>query len=343
VRRRSRQLFDLLAGFVYSQVVLALTRLRIAPLLAAQPRSAAQLAELIEMPTDRLERLLQAACSLKLIERRSHDRYGIGALGAPLVSNGGITAMVEHHSLLYADLLDPVDLLKTPVPNTAMARYWPYASHEGAPQAGALTTAQVEAYSRLMAASQPLVAEQVLSAYDIDRHQKVLDVGGGEGAFVIEATQRTKRPEFILFDLPAVVPLARVRLTQAMCLDRVEVVGGSFFADPLPQGADLVTLVRVLFDHPDERALALLKAVRQALTPSGRVLIAEPVMALHTNDPVNGAYFNLYLLAMGHGRLRTLEQFQSLLSAAGFGPLTRHRSSLPLHTAVFSASPRRDT
>ena len=44
--------------------------------------------------------------------RRGDGRFGLGALGAALVGNPGIAAMVEHHALLYADLRDPVALLR---------------------------------------------------------------------------------------------------------------------------------------------------------------------------------------------------------------------------------------
>jgi demethylspheroidene O-methyltransferase len=105
----------------------------------------------------------------------------------------------------------------------------------------------------------------------------MLDVGGGEGRFVSAVAQRAAGLELMLFDLPPVAALARQRLAGLGLADRVQTFGGSFFDDPLPQGADLVTLVRVLFDHDDEHALAILKAARAALPSGGTVLVAEPM------------------------------------------------------------------
>ena len=57
----------------------------------------------------------------------------------------------------------------------------------------------------------------------------------------------------------------------------------SFLADQLPRGADVISLVRVCFDHPDERVLKLLKAVRRALpddvTELMDALVADPAKA----------------------------------------------------------------
>lgn len=337
VRRRSKALFDLLGGFVYSQVLLAFVRLHLHQTLAEGPRSLEELSTLTHMPIASMRRLMQAAVALRLAESRGPERFGIGVLAAPLVENPGICAMVEHHAVLYRDLTDPVALLRQDERDTEMARYWPYAGRHATTEAGSLETADVATYSELMAASQPLVAEQVLSSYPIERHALVLDVGGGAGNFIVAAARKAPRTNFMLFDLPAVGQLARARLAEQLILDRVQIFGGSFFADPLPKGADLVTLVRVLFDHPDERALAILKAVRAALKPGQTVLIAEPVQKTDASEAVGSAYFNMYLLAMGHGELRTPAQFAHLLGQTGFGPLTRHPSPSPLQTEVFSA------
>ena len=103
--------------------------------------------------------------------------------GAPLVGNTGLHAMIEHHATLYADLADPVALLRGDS-QAAMAGYWPYAAVDAAAPVSALSPERVAEYSRLMSASQPLVAQEVLAAYDFRAHRRLLDVGGGEGRFL---------------------------------------------------------------------------------------------------------------------------------------------------------------
>ena len=66
-RRRARQVFDLMAGFVYSQVLLACVRLRILEAVAQQPRSLDELAQWTHLPPAGLQRLLQSALALGLL------------------------------------------------------------------------------------------------------------------------------------------------------------------------------------------------------------------------------------------------------------------------------------
>ena len=94
-QRRARGLFDLVAGFVYSQVLLACVRLNLFAILSEGPQTVAALAQRLALTEDAAERLLAAAVSLQLVEHRSGGRYGLGALGAPMVGDTAISAMVE--------------------------------------------------------------------------------------------------------------------------------------------------------------------------------------------------------------------------------------------------------
>ena len=331
-RRRARALFDLCAGFVYSQVLYACVELRLFEALAGGPRTQADLAAQIGLPPDRAERLLAAAASLRLLSRRGKS-YGLGPLGAAMIDNAAVTAMVRHHAMLYADLADPVALLRAPSGGTHLAQYWPYGTE--AEPAG-LTPGQVAAYSDLMAASQPLVAAQLLDAYDFRRHRCLLDLGGGDGTFIVAAAKRAPGLRFMLFDLPEVAARARERF-QA---ERVaaEAYGGDLRRDSLPPGADLVTLIRVIHDHDDPAALAMLRAARQALGPDGTLLLAEPMADTQGAEPV-GAYFAFYLLALGSGRARSQATLTAMLGAAGFSRIRARRTANPLLASLLVAQP----
>ncbi|MBW4024424.1 MAG: methyltransferase domain-containing protein [Proteobacteria bacterium] len=335
-RRRARSLFDLCAGFVYSQVLLATVRLRLPERLMAGPRSAAALALELDMTEASAERLLDAGASLDLLAPRGRDAggrrlYGLGALGASLIDNPGVTAMIEHHGLLYDDLRDPVALLRGESGQTSLANYWPYAKGAGG------AAASPDAYSALMAVSQRFVAAEVLSAYSLRRHRHLLDIGGGTGAFLIAAGAAAPGLRLTLFDLPAVAGLARRALAQSPVAERAEVVGGDFTADSLPTDADVVTLIRVLHDHDDDVANQLLRAIRRILPPEGRLIIAEPMAGTEGARPVGDAYFGFYFLAMGGGRARTPETIGSMLRAAGFRRTRLLRNPMPMVARVIVA------
>jgi demethylspheroidene O-methyltransferase len=332
-RRRAAALFDLCAGFVYSQALLAVVRLRLLERLAAGPLETGPLAAATGLSGEALERLLLAAVGLGLVERRGPGRFGLGARGAELLATPGLSAMIEHHAILYADLADPVALLRRPPGAARLARYWPYASVE---DAAALSAEQVGPYSALMAATQPMVAAEILALRPFRGARRLLDVGGGEGAFLEAVAARCPALELVLFDLPAVAERARMRLAAAGLGDRVRVVGGDFRRDPLPSDCDAASLVRILHDHDDATVLALLRAVRTALVPGGLVVIAEPLAETPGAERV-GAYFALYLAAMGRGRPRRADELVDLLERAGFERPRLHRTRLPLVARVVSA------
>jgi demethylspheroidene O-methyltransferase len=335
-RRHAAELFDLMAGFVYSQVLFAGVQIDLFERLAHAPLTVAELAAATALPPLGAARLLEAAAALELAEARGGAplRYGLGRLGAALVDNAALVALVRHHAALYADLQDPAALLRAPRGSARLARYWAYAT---AAEPGALPAAEVAPYSAVMSASQALVAGPVLDAYRVGRHRCLLDVGGGEGAFVAAALARAPALRAMLVDLPAVVQGARARLAAAGLIDRVVLHGGDFKREPLPRGADIVTLVRVLYDHDDAPALALLRAVRAALPPGGTVLVAEPMAATRGAERMGAAYFGIYLLAMGSGRVRSAAEHIALLREAGFAAARERRTALPLQSGLVTA------
>lgn len=335
-RRRARELFDVCAGFVYSQTLLACVQLQLFERLAQAPRSASELAGVLALPDDACARLLQAAEALRLVEKRGGERYGLGPLGAALVDNPSLVTMIEHHRHLYEDLRDPLALLRgSGEGETRLSTYWPYAD---ANDPAGLGDTQVAEYSRLMSLSQPLVADEVLDVYALDQHRHLMDVGGGEGAFIACAARRSPRLLFTLFDLPAVCRRADVALAKVGLTHRVATQGGDFFRDPLPRGADAISLVRVLLDHDEARVVGLLRACRAALPSDGTLLVAEP-LAAPERDRIGAAYFGMYLLAMGRGRARSEAELRLLLGAAGFGSVEVRVGRRVLGTAVIVARP----
>jgi len=341
-QRRAREVFDLVAGFVYSQVLSACVKLDVFRVLSAGPLGLAALAHHCRMSEESTERLLAAAVSLKLLELRGRDaagqpRYGLGVLGAPLVDNEAVLAMVRHHDTLYADLADPVALLRGSGPPPALSGFYPYTADDATTRAAELAPEKVGSYSQLMAASQPLVAAEILDAYPLDGHRRLLDVGGGEGRFLCSVAERAPHLQLTLFDLPAVAERARERFAGAGIADRALAVGGNFLSDSLPTGADIASLVRVIHDHDDERALTILKAVRRALPAGGTLLLAEPMAGTPGAEAMGDAYFGFYLLAMGRGRARTVENLAALLGAAGFGRVRLLPTRIPLQVRMLVA------
>lgn len=333
-RRRASALFDLCAGFVYSQILQACVQLGLFEMLARGPLGADELAARTSMPPESMRLLLDAAVSLRLAQPRSGGRYGLGPLGAALLGNPGVIAMIRHHAMLYDDLKDPLALLRHESGAGQLARYWPYA---GTMAPADLTGAEVSPYTALMAQSQPMISAQVLAAVSLAGHRCLLDVGGGNGAFLSAVAAKYPELRCMLFDLPAVAEQASERFQREGLAARARVVGGSFLGDPLPEGADIISMVRILHDHDDDHVMTLLRAVHDALPAGGTLLIAEPLSGTRGGEAIADAYFAFYLLAMGSGRPRSFERLQAMLSEAGFNEIALQPPGMPMLTSVITA------
>ena len=95
--------------------------------------------------------------------------------------------------------------------------------------------------------------------------------------------------------------------------------------------------MRVIYDHGDERALAILRAVFRALPPGGTLLLAEPMAGAPGAPRMGDAYFGMYLLAMRGGRARTAAELTALLHAAGFEQVRELATPIPLQVGVIVA------
>jgi len=330
-RKRAERLFDLCAGFAYAQILHACVKLKLLEFLADRPRDVPEIADALSLPDDGARRLLAGAAALGLVNARADGRYELSMDGAALLGNPGALAMIAHHLHFYDDLRDPVALLRGEAGETALSRYWGYARGDNPAKLGAEEIAE---YTALMAASQSLIAEDILDAYDLRRHRCLMDVGGGDGAFLEAAAFRHPNLKLMLFDLPAVADQAAHRITRAGLSERVGITGGDFFADALPAGADVISLVRVLLDHDDASALKILRRAHDALPCGGVLIVAETLSGVRGAEKISDAYFGLYLLAMGKGRPRSAAEMKKLMAQAGFSRIRLLRTRRPLLTQL---------
>lgn len=336
-RKRASQLFDIGAGFVYSQTLFACVKLKLFDILADGPLPAAEIARQCGLRLEAAERLASAAIALQLLQRRGKGPdgaalIGLGVLGASILGNPGFIDIVRHHEMFYRDLSDPVALLQGNAPPTELSRFWPYASDPATRDA--LGTGDIAAYTNLMAASQGFVSGDILAAYDFSRHRTVMDVGGGDGTFLRAVGEKHRKLNLQLFDLPPVALTAEARFGAAGMGDRARCFGGDFQKDELPSGADAMTLVRVAHDHDDHVVDGILARAFAALPAGGVLVVAEPMSGISDAESMADAYFGFYLLAMGTGRARSPDRLMAMLRQAGFAETRQVATRRPLLTAM---------
>jgi demethylspheroidene O-methyltransferase len=244
--------------------------------------------------------------------------------------------MVRHHRLLYADLADPLALLRADrAEPSSLSRFWTYAGAlQGATERGEDTAE----YSQLMATSQHFVADEVLATVSFRDVARLLDVGGGHGAFLRHIGTAWPHLKLGLFDLPEVVETGARTLGEAVGASRVTPHPGNFFSDSIPQGYDMVSLIRILHDHDDAPAQSLLANIHKSLAPGARLLIAEPMARIPGAEAMGEAFFGLYLWAMGSGRPRSPAEIIAMTRAAGFANARLVATAQPVNASVIIAT-----
>ena len=315
-RRRAAGLFDLVAGFTYSQVLRAFVEGGLLDRLALATADLPAIAATADLSEDAALRLMHAATALDLVETVAPGEWTLGQQGAALAGNPGAVAMIRHHALLYQDLADPLALLRDDRSTaTALSSFWAYSA----------TNAEAATYSQLMAESHAMVAQQVLDAVHVASLSSLLDIGGGHGAFAAAVLERAPRLRVGVFDLPPVLD-GMAPATRA----RVESHPGDFFRDPVPTGYRAASLVRILHDHDDASALALLGKIRASLPNGGTLLVAEPMAGTKGAARMGDAYFGLYLWAMRSGRPRRCAEIGAMIEAAGFASWREISTAQPI-------------
>jgi demethylspheroidene O-methyltransferase len=328
VRREGAELFSIVSGFVQSQALVALVEGRVLHVLAAGPAETDDLSRRCAIPPAPLTVLLKAGAALKLL---SQDRKGFWRLsprGAAFLTVPGLEPMVRHHHVLYRDLSDPLAFFRGQT-ETELAGFWPYVFGPLAQEDAGLAAR----YSRLMAESQVLVAEDTLRLVDLSTRRHLLDVGGGTGAFLAEVGRAHPGLKLSLFDMPAV--LASV---PAALRDRLALCPGDFRADPFPTAADTISLIRVLYDHADASVEALVAKVFNALPSGGMIVVSEPMSGGNSPDPATDVYFAIYTLAMRTGRTRSADEIANVLRRAGFDGLRLRAGDRPFVTSVVTGA-----
>ncbi|MGX9355936.1 methyltransferase [Roseobacteraceae bacterium S113] len=331
-RRDGEALFDIVAGFVNAQILLALVELGICETLLDGPQTPEALARGIGIPAQRMDRFLRAAVALDLLKLRRDGQFALARKGAALVGVPGLQAMIRHHGAFYNDMADPVALLRAER-ETELARVWPYVFGDG----GSADPQVKRFYSDLMADSQAMVASDTLRMVKLEDAEKIMDVGGGSGAFALAVARANTKARLVVYDLPGVAGQAVARFEEAGLADRLSVAEGSFRDDALPQGADVISLIRVLYDHEDSTVIDLLAKCHAALPPAGRLVISEPMTGGAAPTRAGDVYFTFYTMAMQTGQARAPERIAELARAAGFAKIIQPKAPRPFVTSAIVA------
>lgn len=297
-------------GIIAAQAIHAAAKLRIPDLLASGPKSIGELAADSGANRAALERLLRALSTLDIFTLSSDGRFANTPLTDILRTDHPQSQRDAALFLPAAFLWRPLGELHESVrtgepafPRIFGQRFFDYlATH---PDDAAV-------FNAVMTQGVAFTSPALLGAYDFSRFERLVDVGGGEGAMLRDILSATPGLRGVLFDLPQVVSGAGVVLKGDLGA-RCEIVGGDFFHS-VPERADAYIMKGVIHDWPDEDAVRILGNIRRAIRSGGTLLLVENLVDAAAR-PVG--VMELLMLVIG-GRERTEADFRALLAGAGF-------------------------
>lgn len=298
-----------LADYFVPFMIRAVCELGIADELTSGPRPVEELAAATGTHAPSLQRVLRALAVKDVFAEVEPGIFSLTSLGDLLAANHPYSLRDAYH-LMRADVLSWASFVHSL--RTGEASF-PYVHGRGLWEYLAENPEDGRRFDRGMEALTRPELRTLLAAYDWSNLGTVVDVGGGNGAFLAGLLARQPALRGVLFDLPHVVARAPTVLVEADVADRCDIVAGDFF-DRVPAGGDAYVLKRILYSWEDDRAVDLLRTVRAALSPHSRVLIVEPVAGL--GAPQFGAVLDVVMLAVDGGRVRSREELDTLFAAA---------------------------
>jgi hypothetical protein len=306
-------LLELAQGAWRTQALYAATKLGIVDALRDGPRSARDVATRVHADPDATYRLMRALASDGVLKLRG-GRFGLTRMGqalrsdhsgsmAPFIAMIGSPEHWEH----WSELLYSVQTGHTAVEKLRGTSIFEYLDTR--PEYAAV-------FNDAMTGVSTMAIEMAVPLYDFTDRRLIVDVGGGHGALLAAVLVQSPRSHGVLFDLPSVIQSAGPLIDAAGVSKRCTLTGGSFF-DAVPDGADAYLLKTVIHDWDDEQSLTILRNVRTAIAPDGKVLLMELVLP-EGAPPHPGMLLDLEMLVHAGGRERTASEYADLLGRAGF-------------------------
>jgi SAM-dependent methyltransferase len=300
-------------GYWVSQAIYVAAKLGIADLLKDGPQSCVVLAAATGSDAPSLFRLMRALASVGVFSHVNKDCFALSRLAENLQTNApaSLRAMVitigEIHYQACGNLLHSVQTGSPAFNKVFGTSLFDYLQQNG--PAG-------DAFNQGMTNLSSMLAYAILIAYDFAGISSIVDVGGGEGTLLRKILELNPEMTGAVLDLPRTIETVHQELNGNTRVGSCSYIAGDFF-DSVPDGADAYLLCGVLHDWDDDRAAAILRNCRRAMTKNGKVLLVDMIV------PENGAngfskLLDLNMLVMNGGRERTETEFRTLLDASGY-------------------------
>lgn len=330
------RLLELIQMRLVSEAIHVVAQLGVADLLADGPKRVAQLALATGADATSLGRVMRALARFGVFSQDAGGQFALGRLGEFLKRDvpgslhpaalffGGDTGARTIQLLL--DCVRTGESATHKLDGSKPLFEWLQCDPE-----------RTELFNSVMTSFSTLHLTGVLEAYDFSRVKKIVDVGGGHGKTISEILKKKPETRGVLFDLPHAREGGRRAIAEAGLAERCEVISGDFFVS-VPAGADAYLLSRVIHDWDDKKTVTILKNVRRAIAPHGRLIVLE-MMLRADGKSVYPLLSDLNMLLLTGGCERTEAEYRVLYRAAGFELTKAVTTNAPTGTTVIEGKP----
>ncbi|GAA4935248.1 hydroxyneurosporene-O-methyltransferase [Actinomycetospora succinea] len=303
----SIRMMALLYGSIVGRLVSVVAEFGVADLCADGPRDVDDLAAAVDADPDTLHRMLRALAGAGVFSEVAPRTFALTELAATLRRD--VPGSMRDHARNWgsSEYLHTIvglgGTLRTGRPSFDTHHGVDWWSYLGA------HPRRAQVFDRAMGNRARQIGAAAVAACDLSGVRRLVDVGGGQGHLVAAVVDRYPGIHAVVYDRPDVVAGA-----PEVVGERAEAVGGDFFTS-VPPGADCYVLSSVLHDWEDDDAVTILRTVRAAMDPAGRLLVLETVLP-EGDEPHMGKLLDVLMLALVGGRERTEREYAALLERA---------------------------
>ena len=312
-------LLQIASGFWASKTLASAVEFDLFTRLSGKSATIEEAAKLFALHPRPAEMLLAGCAALGLLMKRG-GRYRNSPLAEEFLVRGkrhyfgGFVTMLDRR--LYLPWNNLTQALKT-----NRAQTW--RDQPGLFEAMAANPEEQRIFTESMHSMSVVSGKAVARVFDFRPCRQLLDVGGGSGAYCIEAARRYPHLRAVVFDIAPALEIARTKIAEAGFANRIRTCAGDFFNEALPKGSDVILLSMILHDWGPEKNCMILKKCFEALPPGGAMIVSELMMDDEKTGPAAAALMSLNMLIETEGRNYTWAEYAAWLEEAGFRKILR--------------------
>ncbi len=277
-------IIDMIFAFQKSRVVLTAYELDIFTALGDEERSAMEVSKIAGTNERATDRLMSALCAIGLMKKD-----GVKYANTPLTSR----FLVKGKPDFASGLMHLVHLWDSWSTLSEAVRQGTSVLHRPADERG---EKWVQAFIAAMHDRAYRTAPAVVALLDLSGASRVLDIGGGSGAYSMAFVQAREEISATIIDLPAVIPLTKEYIDSEGLSDRIDIRPGDYNVDELGHGFDLIFMSAIIHSNSIDENRKLIKKCSRALNADGQLIIQDFIMDEDRTSPVFGALFALNML-----------------------------------------------